>query len=875
MTHSSRSVPRTLSLQQSWLTALQSFVKLLSIGTVFLLVNGTTGISRAEVFNVNVGDFFYSPTPLTIAAGDTVHWIWTADSGGEGHTVTSGGASGSCQESFDSDVRFIGATFDHTFNTAGTCNYYCLVHGTIMAGQVIVTGGGGGGGGGGAASGATAAASDFTGDGRDDLVVIDQEKGQFELFISSPTGLITPPTIIPPSATGYTPLTVAAGSFNSNQGSTKDLALVEKEPGGISVLSIYNGSGAGTFTLLRKRTVNGLDTPELGIRSIETGDFNGDGLTDLAVTGPIDGTTGDVIVKVLLGDGFGNFSNTSPFPPVGNVVVNPTAFALENGQTQTLTASVTNTLGTPLPNSDLTWTTSDPSICSIAPTSTTTDSTGLSSATVTAGAVGTATITVTAGDPSDSGAPRGTASCTVVVPQRDVSATSITASGLNVTTTVRNNGNVKLAPFRVGIYLSTDTVIDPATDYLVGTRTVTDLQAGASSTQGQTITVSAVPNGTYYIGVYADDLSQITETNETNNARSTTTTILVAPDLSANFVTGTISSTNLNISASVRNLGTKNADNVAVNFYLSTDPTITSADLLLCSTTLAAVAAGATQSANTTCPVASVPAGTYYVGMIVDPNNTIVETNEDNNVRPSTSTFTLAPDLAGITLTASLSFSGTSVTVFSGVRNGGNQAVNDVAVNFYLSTDTTITTADSFLCSRTISTLPIGGTNSASVTCSVTDQPSGTYYVGMIVDPDNTIVESNEANNTLATTTTFSLGPDLSFTTALSAFKSGANVNIGSGTVRNGGNQDASNILVNYYLSTDTTITTSDIFLCSRTIPTLAVSATSVTNLTCPLTGIPSGTYRVGGIVDPANAIFETNEGNNASAASSSTITVP
>lgn len=79
---------------------------------------------RALLATVNVAimNFNFNPDPVTIHAGDTVHWVWDAST----HSTTS--VAGSA-ESWDSGVQNAGATFDHTFNTPGTFTYFCKIHG--------------------------------------------------------------------------------------------------------------------------------------------------------------------------------------------------------------------------------------------------------------------------------------------------------------------------------------------------------------------------------------------------------------------------------------------------------------------------------------------------------------------------------------------------------------------------------------------------------------------------------------------------------------------------------------------------------------------------------------------------------------------------
>lgn len=93
---------------------------------------------------VKVGDggTVYSPSQITIQAGETVHWTWV----GSNHTVT-GGTAPNADNLFCSpndmncgtaNPSNSGATYDHTFNTAGTFQYFCQIHGSAMTGTVVV-----------------------------------------------------------------------------------------------------------------------------------------------------------------------------------------------------------------------------------------------------------------------------------------------------------------------------------------------------------------------------------------------------------------------------------------------------------------------------------------------------------------------------------------------------------------------------------------------------------------------------------------------------------------------------------------------------------------------------------------------------------------
>lgn len=79
---------------------------------------------------VTIDNFAFAPATLTIRAGGTVTWTNRDE---EPHTVAA--ADGS----FHSPGMGTGATYSHTFPTAGTFDYVCSIH-PMMHGAVVVTG---------------------------------------------------------------------------------------------------------------------------------------------------------------------------------------------------------------------------------------------------------------------------------------------------------------------------------------------------------------------------------------------------------------------------------------------------------------------------------------------------------------------------------------------------------------------------------------------------------------------------------------------------------------------------------------------------------------------------------------------------------------
>jgi len=76
----------------------------------------------------------FSPASLTINAGDTVEWTNTDTAA---HTVTSGSPSDGPSGVFDSSLIMGGASFENTFDEAGSYDYFCMVH-PWMVGNIQV-----------------------------------------------------------------------------------------------------------------------------------------------------------------------------------------------------------------------------------------------------------------------------------------------------------------------------------------------------------------------------------------------------------------------------------------------------------------------------------------------------------------------------------------------------------------------------------------------------------------------------------------------------------------------------------------------------------------------------------------------------------------
>jgi hypothetical protein len=146
------------------------------------------------------------------------------------------------------------------------------------------------------------AVGDFNGDGIPDLAVANSPGNTVTILLGNGDSTFTAASTSP--ATGSYPMSIAVGDFNGD--GILDLAVANYDSNTVTILL---GNGDGTFTPVA--------SPATGTHpdSIAVGDFNGDGIPDLAV---LNGYYDDT-VTILLGNGDGTFTPTSASPESGPI----------------------------------------------------------------------------------------------------------------------------------------------------------------------------------------------------------------------------------------------------------------------------------------------------------------------------------------------------------------------------------------------------------------------------------------------------------------------------------------------------------------------------------------------------------------------------
>ena len=318
--------------------------------------------------------------------------------------------------------------------------------------------------------------------------------------------------------------------------------------------------------------------------------------------------------------------------------------------------------------------------------------------------------------------------------------------------TTMNQGSDAVAATVTRFYLSTNSQLDASDLLLPGSRAVSALGPGVSSSGSTTATIPAgIAAGAYYLIAKADADNAVAETQEGNNiaARS----IQIGGDLIVSAITVPSklgAGGSFVITDTTTNQGGGDTGASVTQFYLSTDPLLDAGDVLLTgSHTIAGLSAGTASSSSTaiSIPAGSAP-GSYYFFAKADAGNAVSETQESNNT--VIKLVAIGPDLivSSVSLTSPAA-AGSQTSVTDTVTNQGGGAAGPTTTRFYLSTNITLEAADVLLPeSRAVAALASGASSSATTLVTIPPGTApGAYYVLAKADADGSVNESTETNN--------------------------------------------------------------------------------------------------------------------------------
>ncbi|MCC7469421.1 MAG: hypothetical protein IT504_09545 [Burkholderiaceae bacterium] len=238
-----------------------------------------------------------------------------------------------------------------------------------------------------------------------------------------------------------------------------------------------------------------------------------------------------------------------------------------------------------------------------------------------------------------------------------------TRAGVSIT--IRNQGNASASSSSLSLSLSGDRTLDPG-DTSAGQVMVSPIAPGVTRTVSSSVRIPDGATGTCSLCARADANSRISESDEENNGACSMAILIhagssPAPDqtpaltLTSDLVAASVTSAGtgtaggiLDIGMLVRNDGTSYTRTTDAAVYLSPDQAITPADTYLGLVPVPSLNGGSSVTLNRTLSLPStVPAATYYCGIILDHANILVEADEGNNIACSPAPVIITPAQPG------------------------------------------------------------------------------------------------------------------------------------------------------------------------------------------------------------------------------------
>lgn len=336
--------------------------------------------------------------------------------------------------------------------------------------------------------------------------------------------------------------------------------------------------------------------------------------------------------------------------------------------------------------------------------------------------------------------------------------TALMGQSVQLVYTTGNNGNITaFGPWLNEIRISTNTA--GAGSQAVGNVPfVSELSQGASQTVTQSVILPAGVSGARFLGVTADALGAITESNETNNTAFASVAITInAADLVAGNANAPASAQfgqDITVTYAVTNRGNASATATGTDeIFLSPFSNSLSDATFLVSVPGAVLSPGAgyTRTQTVELPlITGAPAGTYYVIVLADAGNAQAEANEDNNdaAAPISLTYPPLPDLLVRSVLAPASVSpGTTATLTWTTTNQGPLTVTG-GWSEVISISNSVFGAQSLAEIQHTNNLPPGGqvTRTESVPLPGT-LAAGEWRFFVRTDSRFDVIESNEGNN--------------------------------------------------------------------------------------------------------------------------------
>lgn len=343
-----------------------------------------------------------------------------------------------------------------------------------------------------------------------------------------------------------------------------------------------------------------------------------------------------------------------------------------------------------------------------------------------------------------------------------VASTTTPGTSLTLSYNVKNTGSLAIdKEVKQEIFISKSSTFDSSAKALsvAGTLPTTNgLQAGASVTANVSITIpSDIQGGQYYLfAVTNNDRSLAEKKYDDNQVKSPVYVNGNLPNLTASNLTlpaTVMTSEKTEVSWTLSNVGTWDAEDAVCAVYLSTDATLSSNDKQLASVRSGKLAKNGSVNMKATIELADNVVGTRYLIVKANTSNTEESTTDDNIVSQQfTAKQSPLPDL----VISDLSTEGTlrggqPVTIKAKVTNNGDSETHADKWTevFYLSEGYTLDVNKAIkLGSKThVGTLAKDVSYDIKADFTMPMSAKGYYVLFAVADGTNTLTEKGKDNN--------------------------------------------------------------------------------------------------------------------------------
>jgi MYXO-CTERM domain-containing protein len=440
---------------------------------------------------------------------------------------------------------------------------------------------------------------------------------------------------------------------------------------------------------------------------------------------------------------------------------------------------------------------------------------------------------------------------------------------------IANVGQAAAGAFTSEIRLSADPIIDPA-DTLLGTIHLAGLAAGTSSAAVVRLTMPAgLPRARFTLGLRVNANGAVMEADPSNDTSIDPGGLVSAPDLvvSVDGPRNSGAGEQIAVTVAVRSVGLPVVTPIGLTVLLSSGSMPSPGDRTLLSTNVTLPDGLSTiQTYNLLIP-ADVPPSPpdYHLLAVVDPMHLVPELDTTNDVGVAPDPITLSiPDLAATGVSSGIyAFRGLPYPIVASLMNNGGTAARGFRVCALLSTQP-VPSMNDLLLARS-ATISLAGAASGQVRLEPvipTGTASGAYYLGIIVDCDHVIADSNPGNNEAVRTGTVAVrdpAPDFApfeVDTASTA-AAGETTPITFGIGNAGNLAGATNVRL--VIAESPMPTAADLSIYDSPMPIMLAPGEDQTQLVWAAlpSDLPSGTYRIALIADPENQVAEIDETNN------------